>query len=332
MKTVKLFIVALAFLGITAGVSAQNKIEILKSSAPVTEAIDTETVTVKVSFTNTSANPVAYLKTKLLLDSRFDVGKMGAVTRDAVLEAGSTKDVNPNALTSEVEFEHRGFNLAANASVSWQFEVPLRKLTSENCNTSHKLTATHQINLSDPAIQSEEAKLTVNATKEKTDEVMICEGALTTLKASIPGLTGMNYLWSTGEITESISVKTAGEYTAHLIHPTTGCTSRYTFNVKTECYASVPGVITPNNDGHNDRLEATLRNVETFEIQIFNQGGHLAYTFQTTNEPTDPHTLALWDGKIGSQEALEGVYFFRIKARTTSKSTFERSGNITLLR
>ncbi|MGM8360455.1 T9SS type B sorting domain-containing protein [Flavobacterium sp. ARAG 55.4] len=63
---------------------------------------------------------------------------------------------------------------------------------------------------------------------EVTDEtVILCKGSETELNV---GLTDMQYLWSTGDTSEQITVNTAGTYTVDITNPD-NCTSRKTITV-----------------------------------------------------------------------------------------------------
>jgi gliding motility-associated-like protein len=60
-------------------------------------------------------------------------------------------------------------------------------------------------------------------------ELTLCKSAILTLDAQIPNMT---YLWSTGENTQTISIKTAGNYYVDITSPTPeNCTSRKKINV-----------------------------------------------------------------------------------------------------
>ena len=71
----------------------------------------------------------------------------------------------------------------------------------------------------------------------------------------------------------------------------------------------VPNVFTPNGDGLNDEFRVQYRSIVEFHCWVYNRWGKLVY------EWTDP--AKGWDGTINGKPAVEGAYFYVIRARGT---------------
>lgn len=77
--------------------------------------------------------------------------------------------------------------------------------------------------------------------------------------------------------------------------------------------ARMPNVITPNQDGSNERLYLYLEEdpefpllsiVESYDLQIFNRWGNLVYSHQ--GSPIE------WDGRIQDELIAEGTYYYEL--------------------
>jgi gliding motility-associated-like protein len=86
---------------------------------------------------------------------------------------------------------------------------------------------------------------------------------------------------------------------------------------------SVPNVFTPNGDNINDRFVVTTKDVKKYEIHIFDRWGKKVF------EATDPQKH--WDGTLNGNPAVDGVYYFVIKA-TINSNEVNRTGFVTLIR
>jgi len=74
-----------------------------------------------------------------------------------------------------------------------------------------------------------------------------------------------------------------------------------------EMVIKVPNAFTPfSSPGENDEFRVLFRSVKKFNILIYNRWGRKVY--QSGNPEVG------WDGKIGSQKAEPGVYFYQIEA------------------
>jgi gliding motility-associated-like protein len=135
------------------------------------------------------------------------------------------------------------------------------------------------------------------------------------------------YNWSTGEITNSIQVKTAGTYTLEVVNQQ-GCHGRDTIIVKTqECDALLvfPNAFTPNNDGLNDVFRVKYPGyVSGYHIQIFSQAGQLMYQSSDVN--------GQWDGSYHGTAQPTGTYIWIANYTDHNGNKQKITGTVTLIR
>lgn len=85
-----------------------------------------------------------------------------------------------------------------------------------------------------------------------------------------------------------------------------------------------PSAFTPNGDGLNDTFQVFGQYTESVEFKIFNRWGEML--FITTDLGVS------WDGNFKGNAVPEGTYVFRAFLTDMTGRTFERSGNVVLLR
>jgi gliding motility-associated-like protein len=85
----------------------------------------------------------------------------------------------------------------------------------------------------------------------------------------------------------------------------------------------IPNIFTPNFDGDNDNFFITSKGLTEYNLVIVNRWG--IPVFESTN------AQEAWDGTSGGEECLDGVYFYILKGKSTSKD-YIKQGNITLTR
>ena len=84
-------------------------------------------------------------------------------------------------------------------------------------------------------------------------------------------------------------------------------------------------VLTPNGDGTNDYFEVTSFGLKTLNVKIYDRWGKKVYEITEVD--------GKWDGNTESgKEALDGVYYFYLKALGVDGLDYERQGSITLIR
>lgn len=134
-------------------------------------------------------------------------------------------------------------------------------------------------------------------------------------------------LWSTGDSSDIITVKSPGNY---WLHVTTdhGCSLNDSVLIKRDCYIAIPNAFTPNDDGINDYFfprQFLSMGLASFHMQIFNRWGQ--QIFETVS--TDGRG---WDGKFNGKEQPPGVYIYLIEASFIDGAQEKHQGNITLIK
>ena len=162
-----------------------------------------------------------------------------------------------------------------------------------------------------------------------------------TLDASAEDPTGMTtYHWEDDTtLVSAIRTVSVGSYTVTL-KDSAGCEQHYSITVaewkKEDCEKSsniaMPNVFTPNGDGINDDfLPISFSEIHNFRIKIYNRWGRPAYSFEHKGNLSDA-TWTGWNGKNGSSESPEGVYFWVIGYEDPCGTSSQKRGSVTLLR
>jgi gliding motility-associated-like protein len=86
----------------------------------------------------------------------------------------------------------------------------------------------------------------------------------------------------------------------------------------------IPNVFSPNADGINDLAETNFNSLTEIDFKIYDRWGRLM--FQTNSK------TVYWDGLRNGKQAPDGVYYYHLRATTTSDKPLEAKGNMTLLR
>ncbi len=86
----------------------------------------------------------------------------------------------------------------------------------------------------------------------------------------------------------------------------------------------VPTIFSPNNDGLNDELCVLGGCIETVTMQIFNRWGELIFE---ANEPAE-----CWDGSYKGVMVNTGTYIYKLSGTREDGSSFEKAGNINVVR
>lgn len=83
----------------------------------------------------------------------------------------------------------------------------------------------------------------------------------------------------------------------------------------------IPNVFTPNGDGDNDSYFVEGKGITEFKMHIVNRWGNIVFETDDINEA--------WDGKVNGNTCADGVYFYRIDAKSITKE-YKEHGHITL--
>jgi gliding motility-associated-like protein len=94
----------------------------------------------------------------------------------------------------------------------------------------------------------------------------------------------------------------------------------------------MPNVFTPNADGTNDQLAATISGVKEINIEIFNRWGNVVYSGTQSGISPVPQDLNLWDGKSnGGKVCEDGVYYYVLTAMGYDTKAYPMQGFFQLI-
>ena len=155
------------------------------------------------------------------------------------------------------------------------------------------------------------------------NDTSLCVNTSIVLRPEIP-LGFEPLLWSTGEVSQAIEIKTPGNYWFQVIDRCFGDTLTDSIQIGftgTECEElEMPNWFSPNNDQKNDLFSPiAFRGIEEADMTIFNRWGEKIFL-------TKDLIQAAWDG----EDLVDGVYFWVINYRTKSGKVYRKSGIITL--
>jgi gliding motility-associated-like protein len=136
-----------------------------------------------------------------------------------------------------------------------------------------------------------------------------------------------SYLWSTGETSSAIEVKTSGIYWLEAVDKN-GCKGADTIRVITKnCPYGIyfPNAFTPNKDGHNDQFRPiVIGNPVKYHFNIYNRLGRRIFS------TTDPKKG--WDGQIGGADQETGTYIWTCSFQFGGEKENKEAGNFILIR
>lgn len=136
------------------------------------------------------------------------------------------------------------------------------------------------------------------------------------------GNPGSQYLWSTGETSQTITVTEAGKYYVDVTN-SSNCPLTDTVNVSGDMAGValyIPNCFTPNGDSKNECFKAESTSATEFHMQIFNRWGELIFESYDINE--------CWDGTYMGHKVQEDVYVVKIEY-TSVCSAFQKRERIT---
>lgn len=153
-----------------------------------------------------------------------------------------------------------------------------------------------------------ELLLAINA--DLGEDMLLCEEETRILFK--PDCDNCQFVWSTGETTDSIVVNEKGIYWLEILNAN-GCSSTDSVMIdfgKCNCDFYVPNAFSPNDDGLNDVFSAKFDcAISEFSMLIYNRWGELIYS--TTNP------LQTWNAKINHKPVPSDVYTYRISYTPT---------------
>ena len=182
------------------------------------------------------------------------------------------------------------------------------------------LNVTDALGCQDSATQSYSFIIDQPFTVTLGSDTGLCLGESIVLDA---GNTGANYVWSTGETTQSISIIDIPKFISVIV--TNGhCTSYDSILVDLSCDVIIPTAFTPNGDGLNDDWQIIYKNIHNLTLNVYNRWGELIW------QTTDPSKF--WDGINHGHECEIGSYVYYLEVGFDNGEKIQRKGNVTLIR
>ena len=134
-----------------------------------------------------------------------------------------------------------------------------------------------------------------------------------------------NFWQPNGELTESITVNSAGLYKV-IVTDSNDCKKSDSILVSNDCppVIFIPNSFSPNGDGINDYFLIVMKNIIQIDIKIFDRWGEKI--FYNTD------LLNSWDGKYKGSPCPVGVYFYELYVRDINRGERVLSGTVMLVR
>jgi gliding motility-associated-like protein len=155
-------------------------------------------------------------------------------------------------------------------------------------------------------------------------DTAICHYETISLQATLPF---KDYLWSTGDIRNSITINASGSYWLQ-VTDNNGCKAKEFVKVlPKECSEGIffPNAFTPNNDFINDTFKPLLfGNVTKFEFAVYNRFGQVVFK-------TNDHSKG-WDGKLKGQLQPTGTYVWYCSYQLKDNPAKIEKGTVTLVK
>jgi gliding motility-associated-like protein len=154
-------------------------------------------------------------------------------------------------------------------------------------------------------------------------DTSLCSGETIMLNAQIAGA---SYLWQDNSSNQTFNVSEPGIY--WVIVTNNNCIGADTIKIGAsdcEIILEMPNVLTPNNDGENDRFfPSKYKGINEGTLGIYNRWGQKMV--ETTNLTSG------WDGKSDGNDCMAGTYFWIINFTTIDNEAKTLTGFLTLLR
>jgi gliding motility-associated-like protein len=189
-----------------------------------------------------------------------------------------------------------------NATYTWSDGSTGASFTADSAGTYWVTASIGSCELSDTVVVAFLASVELGNTTSLCD---VEQGVL--LDAGNPG---SQYLWSTGQTTQTIVVSEAGEYYVNVIN-TSNCLLVDTIVVIGELGGGTlytPNTFTPNGNGNNDVFYCYGTGITEFHMQIYDRWGMLLFT-------SDDITIG-WDGKFRGNIVQQDTYVVKIQYKT----------------
>ena len=111
----------------------------------------------------------------------------------------------------------------------------------------------------------------------------------------------LEYVWSTGDSTRTITVSTGGSFEVS-VYSGDNCFDTDVIDVEESCppIIVIPNGFTPNGDGDNEWFTIYNHNINTYDLRIYNRWGEVIF------QSLDPNVF--WDGTYRDEKMPIGTY------------------------
>jgi len=143
----------------------------------------------------------------------------------------------------------------------------------------------------------------------------------------------VSYMWNFGDGENSSKINPVHQYNVTNSYTvcltaigSSGCTDSICKIVPTEVQPiiDIPTAFSPNGDGENDILYVRGVAIKTMDLRIFNRWGQLV--FESTSQADG------WDGSFNGKQQEQDAYAYVLTATFYDKTTYQKKGNVTLIR
>lgn len=152
----------------------------------------------------------------------------------------------------------------------------------------------------------------------------------------------VSYLWrpdaSLTSPAQSTTYAKPQAYTRYTVEVTDsrGCKDEKSIDVDVHEYACnemtvyIPNAFSPNSDGENDYLRVRGEEIRRVRLSVFNRWGQLVY--ESTDVGMIEDASLGWDGSLEGVKQDPGVFIYKLSVECNNDYSFEKKGNVTLIR
>ena len=178
---------------------------------------------------------------------------------------------------------------------------------------------------------SDDIKLQINPLPNSKlgNDTILCFEDLPNGLVLDPGRVGVDFIWNTTAISQSININKPGVYIVDITSDD-GCVSQDVIKIRQDCPAVVwlPNAFTIDGDNLNDSWVIQGRGVFDVKVLVFNRWGELIWTGNGIGD--------FWDGTFKGKPVQQDVYVYRLTYNYLNVNEAlkmqSRVGKITLIR
>jgi len=134
------------------------------------------------------------------------------------------------------------------------------------------------------------------------------------------------YSWQDGSSGRTITVRTDGTYSVHVVEGT--CSADAKIDVTFEpcpCVIYIPNAFTPNKDGLNDFFGPTIScPISGYEMRIFNRWGNIVFYSDNLQQR--------WDGSYKATAQDHDLFYYYIQFKDAGGHNYYYKGDVTLVK